>query len=247
MIIEDHKERINDFYEFMAEKLSEIDAIKAGDALLYRKVLYISFLDSMAGCVFPNSGNRERFIRLIDRFSHWEERDRVCMLHLARFCTINSEPDLEKIREYSFSCIRKWQKDDTGTSIIEAKDNPKYSDIKNLWEKSGKEMGLAYQLSDFKLSSLMYQLRNALVHQFQSRGREFGPLLPDVPFYQFFKTIDLDGNLIPSRFELVYPSSFLSSICKTILQSIYEYLSKGNINPFPTYYAGDFWLRDLNK
>jgi hypothetical protein len=163
MIFEDFSERIKGFDEYLAEKLKGVDEIKNGDCLLYRKILYISFLDSLAGCIYPNAGNKHRFTSLIERFSHWEDRNRVCMLHLSRFCSLNSEPELEKIREKSFSVLKRWQKDAGGTSIIKASKNPEFDEVSNLWTKSKNESGLPYQLNDFKLTSLLYRLRNSLV------------------------------------------------------------------------------------
>jgi hypothetical protein len=247
MIFEDFSERIGEFDHYLTSKLQEIDEISSGDSLLYRKILYVSFLDSLAACIYPNAGNKHRFTSLIDRFSHWEERDRICMLHVGRFCSLNPEPELEKLREKSFAVLKLWQQDLNGTSTVKACENPTYDEIKSLWLKSKSESGLPYELSDFKLVSLLYRLRNSLVHQFQSKGRELGPILPDQPFYTLYKTIDDNDGLIPSHFELVYPSDFLSKLCRSTLKNAVAYLKKGNINPFPSYFAGDYWLEDLNK
>ncbi|WP_444894534.1 hypothetical protein ACJJIE_10305 [Microbulbifer sp. TRSA001] len=70
MISEDFSERIESFDECLSLKLSEVDNIQGGDSLLYRKILYVSFLDPLAACVYPNSGSKVRFAGLIDRFSH---------------------------------------------------------------------------------------------------------------------------------------------------------------------------------
>lgn len=247
MIFEDFSKRIQDFDDYLTEKLKGIDEIKNGDCLLYRKILYVSFLDSLAACIYPNAGNKYRFISLIEIFSHWEDRNRVCMLHLSRFCSLNSEPELERLRERSFSVLKRWQIDADGTATIKASNNPEFDEVRSLWAKSKSESGLAYQLNDFKLTSLLYRLRNSLVHQFQSQGRELGPVLPDQPFYILHKTVGFDDQLVPSHFELVYPSEFLSKLCSSILENVVVYLKCGNINPFPNYYAGDYWLGELNK
>ena len=247
MIIQDFEERIEGFEEYLSQKLEEISTLKSDGAVLFRKILYVSFLDSLSACIYPNSSNKSRFLSLVDRFSHWKDRDRVCMLHVARFCSLNSEPDLQKIREKANETLREWQLDQDGTGVIEASCNPKFDEVRCLWEKSNKESGLPYQLADFKLINLLYQLRNSLVHQFQSQGAELGPLLPKEPSYQLFKTVSAEEELVPSHFELVYPSSFLHDLCKTVFSNVIEYLKEGNINPFPNYYAGDFWLKELNK
>ena len=95
----------------MFEKLREIDSLSSESSFLFKRILYVSFLDSISACIFPNSKNKSRFIGLIDRFSNWEDRNRVCIFHLSKFCTINSDPELEKIRDYCFEELNSWLKD----------------------------------------------------------------------------------------------------------------------------------------
>uniref|UniRef100_UPI001C1F9889 hypothetical protein n=1 Tax=Marinobacterium profundum TaxID=1714300 RepID=UPI001C1F9889 len=59
-------------------------------------------------------------------------------------------------------------------------------------------------------------------------------------------TLDEGQSTTPMRIELVYPASFLSNMAATILDNIILYLKDGNINPFPHYYAGDYWIEELN-
>ena len=246
MLIKDYTERINDFAKYMFNKLSEIDSLSSDSSFLFKRILYVSFLDSISACIFPNSKNRSRFIGLIDRFSHWEDRDRVCIVHLSEFCTINSDPELEKIRRFVLNKLKSWQENNDPSGTIEVSENPKYDEVSNLWIR-GKESNLSYQLSDFKMVNLLYQQRNSLVHQFQVKGRELGPLLPEVPFYAIYSDLNSDNKLVPSSIELIYPIEFLSSLCKSILENTVQYFRRGNLDPFATFYAGKFWLNDLNK
>ena len=85
-----------------------------------------------------------------------------------------------------------------------------------------------------------------MVHQFQASGTELGVFIPDGPYYQIVNSYDSNENLAPSSIELVYPTSFLSAISSEILKNVSAYFRAGNINPFPHYYAGDYWLEGLN-
>ena len=43
-----------------------------------RKTAYVAVLDCMSLCAFPSeTGNRRRFVRLVDELSSWEDKDRV--------------------------------------------------------------------------------------------------------------------------------------------------------------------------
>lgn len=240
MIVEDYSEHIDDFEEYVRGKLDSISDLSDGsDSILFRKVLYVSFLDSLAATIYPDRGNKERFVALVDRFSHWEERDNVSLTHLGKLVSITSDPELEGVRVYVNGRLKKW-KQRTGRAIPISED-PSYEDIKNEgWEKS-KDTKLKISLSDFKHSHLLYQLRNALVHQFQAKN-ELGSNIPQSPFYQVVQSWEGEGATKPVRIDLIYPAEFLKEISETILDHLIEYLRKGNINPFPHYYAGDYML-----
>lgn len=226
MKISDNQERIDAFIQFMAKKLSEIDNITVGDTILYKKVLYVSFLDSLAACIYPNrKSNRGRFIALIERFSEWPEKDKVCLIHLCRFTSINTEPELETIRNFLFEELANWYTSLDDNETVKCSRNPKFVDVQKFW-KGSKETGLPYGLADFKLSNLLYQLRNSLVHQFQTQGREFANPHGSVPYYHRFHMVSYDGKFEPSDFELVYPTSFLSSLCGTVLNNVGKYFKK---------------------
>ena len=152
--------------------------------------------------------------------------------------TLTSDPELEKVRILTKERLQKW-KMRTGRKILISED-PSYQEIEKIgWGKITK-----IKLDDFKHSHLIYQLRNSLVHQFQAKN-ELGSNIPDQPFYQVVQSLELDGETKPVRIELIYPVTFLETISNKIFDNVIEYLKKGNINPFPHYYAGDYMLEKL--
>lgn len=245
MIIEDSSEKIDSFEEFLSKKLERIGAINGDDSFLFKKLLYMSFLDSLSACVYPHRANRDRFISTVERFSNWEHQDRVSLPHLGRLVMLSSDPELEKIRGYVVSRLKGW-KNRVGERIS-VTDDPKFSEIEGAGWSGKKALGQSISLSDFKHSHLLYQFRNGLVHQFQSRADEWGSGIPEHPYYQVVIGMDDDWNASPVSVELIYPASCLEKIARETLKNVAIYLKEGNINPFPHYYAGDYWIEALNR
>jgi hypothetical protein len=202
----------------------------------------VSFLDSLAATIYPDRGNKERFVALVDRFSHWEERDNVSLTHLGKLVAITSDPELEGVRIYVNERLKEWKK--RTSRVILISEDPSYDEIKKQgWERS-KSAEHKISLSDFNHSHLLYKLRNSLVHQFQAKN-ELGSNIPSVPFYQVVQSFEGGGVTKPVKIELIYPAEFLKNISETILDNAIKYLRKGNINPFPHYYSGDYMLEIL--
>ncbi|MFT5298371.1 MAG: hypothetical protein ACI9YH_004419 [Colwellia sp.] len=247
MIIQNNDEKIETFNRFLNEKLSNICSIKSDDSRLFKQILFVTFLDSLAASVFPNRSNKDRFIALIDRFSNWDKRNDICLLHLAKFCSVNSDPTLEKIRIYSHEQVKLLLSKKDGKGCITLDQLPNSNEIKEHWSQPSKDSKVEYQINDFKYSALLYKLRNSLVHQFQSKGTELGVYLPEYPFYQVVNKFTDNYGFQPTKVELVYPTVFIENLCNTILGNVMEYFKKGNINPFPHYYSGEYWLEGLNR
>jgi hypothetical protein len=213
------------------------------DDKLFEKILYVSFLDSLAACVYPGKGNRDRFVSMLKRFSHWPDGERISLLYLARFTNISSDPSLENARNFVIPHMEKWKS--MGCGIIRINEDPKRDDPdfkKVVWKKD-ESSGINLTVEHFMHYNLLYQLRNSLVHQFQSGSDELKA--GKCPYYQLLQTPD-NNKHAPLKVELVYTSSFLADLSERTLSNIVEYFKVGNINPFPYYYAGDYWISDLN-
>jgi len=242
MIIQNNEEEIETFNQYLNKKLSNICSIESDDSRLFKQILFVTFLDSLAASVFPSRSNKDRFIALIDRFSNWDKRNDICLLHLAKFCSLNSDPTLEKIRLYSHEQVELLLSKQDRKGCITLEQLPKFSEVKDYWSQPTKNSKVEYQLDDFKYSTLLYKLRNSLVHQFQPKGTELGVYHPQAPFYQV-----IDEGLQHMKVELVYPTIFIENLCISTLSNVMEYFKKGNINPFPHYYSGEYWLEGLNR
>jgi len=92
-----------------------------------------------------------------------------------------------------------------------------------------------------KFSYLLYNSRNALVHQFQS-SNEWTESIErrgvDSPFYE---VIGSGGEIFlnPRNYhiEIIFPNVFLKKLAKDGLSNFIDYCKKEGENPFPLYYA----------
>ena len=122
-------------------------------------------------------------------------------------------------------------------------EDPTFNELNKLWIQEFKEKKI--NLSYFKHSSLLYQLRNSLVHQFQT-SNEFENESSAKPFYRVYQEFDIDKGFIFKEIKLIYPQLFLKELSESALANTIKYFQKNNKNPFPDYYAGDYWLNELN-
>ncbi len=239
----DYSQHIDDFNVHLSKKLNSIAQISGPDHHLLKKVLYVSFLDSLSACVCSDKENKKRFMCLLDKYSNWNERDNVSLTHLSRIFSLTSDPVPPTIYDFVDKKLKKWK--DEPHKIILISEDPTSIEVKNLGWTNGIIDSKIIYLSDIKHSNLLYQLRNSLVHQFQT-NIELGSNIPEKPFYQVVSKLEQDGTSTPLRIELLYPSKFLETLSKTVLNNVIQYLRDGNINPFPHYYAGEYWLERLN-
>ena len=150
MIIKDYSENIDNFQAYLEGKLINIDQLSSADARLFKKVLYVSFIDSLAACVYPGRGNKDRFISIVNRFSGWEQRNNYCLLHLARFTSVTSDPVLERVRDFAQKEVSRWLSHQNQSGVIELANTPSAHEVEKYWTNPAKESGLQYRLQDFK-------------------------------------------------------------------------------------------------
>lgn len=245
MIIEEYKNHIDDFEVYLKDKLDGISCIEGDNALLYQKILYLSFFDSLSACIYPNvKSNKERFISLIDKFSTWKDGDRISTTHLGKMLALYHHPSFETIRKLVNDKLISWQ--NNKSSILISEDFT-YADLVKHWQNQSKDyVTIPFKLEDFRHSNLLYGLRNTLVHQFQSEKSLLRK--KHEPYYEVVQEMNFEDNKIELlRIDLVHPNIFLKNLCEETLTNCINYFRDNNLNPFPTYYAGDYLLNTLNN
>ncbi len=239
MMIVDNSQNINDFSEYLKDKLDSISKISEENHILFQKVLYVAFLDSLSAAVYPEiTEHNKRFNALIDNFSCWKEKDHISLTYFGELVSMSSHKEMKNKYNFVEVKIQYWKAHMTQPVFIS--EDPSYEEMNKLWDDKFKYKKL--DLNHFKHSNLLYQFRNTLVHQFQMKN-EFDNEDLDQPFYRVIREF---GTNLPLRIELIYPALFLKNISEIVLQNVIKYFENKNINPFPDYYAGDYWLEKLN-
>ena len=141
----------------------------------------MSLLDLLAKCAFPNEKSKPRFVKLIDSFSDWEDKDRYSLRQL-QFClqNINDEskyPKLSALRNVVQSRMNSWP---------QSRELPKPRDVDP--SRIDLEEVLDAKLSEFieqvRYPSLLWTTRNFAVHELRhpGEGMDFGNGEP-TPYY----------------------------------------------------------------
>ena len=233
-MVDNNSQHIARFIDAFEEQIRKISAV---EHQLYRKLLFVSLLDTLSRVVFPRASNRERFISFISKFSSWSEKFRVSLPHLSQLLIYAPEPDFEKLRLHVQRLFQQWGNGE----IIHLGRDPNFEDINQLWpqRKSIEGVGLEF----LQHINLLYTYRNSLVHEFRALG--YGIEFPDdrEPFYMIVKALPEETE----TWELCYPTDFLKSLAETCLSSLKSYLDKNSVNPYTSFTFGSYWISELNK
>ena len=77
------EDRLNEFNNYCKGQLSSIDELSApSHETLFKKKLYISFLESLAKSAYPKEKVKKRFILFLKVFTSWTEYDHYCPVSL---------------------------------------------------------------------------------------------------------------------------------------------------------------------
>jgi hypothetical protein len=234
------------FFSYVREKLVRIDGITDEDLLVHKKVLYVTFLDSISALIYPAySQNRARFTEFVLRFGKWEEAERVSTPHLARALSLNPDPAYDKVRALVHSTLDSWRQG----AHIDLTSDLEAGVVGTHWP-SGKlheqpVEGAAW--THLKHVELLYAFRNSLVHDFRALGPPYDMPEDESPYYISTHTSPTDSTESEFHWELVYPIDFLRRLASTALDSAEAHVRRNHIDPVEVLRTGRYWLRALNK
>lgn len=170
------QEDIDRFIGYFKNQLYEIKALQTEHAGLYRRLLYASVLDTLAGSVLPNRHNRDRFTYFLQRFCQWPDGDRVSLPHLVQLLRKNPDPAFEKLREWALVKFKALPVH--GSALMPIKHDPSFDEVKRLWpaQKEHRTPLEGVDLVSLQHFQLLYFYRNTLVHELRTPGygMEFG-------------------------------------------------------------------------
>lgn len=122
--------------------------------------------------------------------------------------------------------------------------DPTYKELKKLMPK-GETTIMGVELKSLNHVSLLWKLRNSLVHEARPKGG--GKLFDDVqPHYVHYSTggIDNEGNLIVTKetWEMYHPVGFFNKMIDIALKNVRTCLEVNSINPYDNYDFDPLWI-----
>lgn len=233
------------FFGYFQDQLAGIEQFGGRELKIHRKILYVAFVDSLSGLIFPTSGNRDRFTETVRQLGGWQDADRVSTPHLVRALRLNADPSYNRVRELASANMAAW----TPGDLIPIKRDLEAGVVGTHWP-TGKRYEQPVEgapWSNLKHGELLYAYRNALVHGFRALGSD-AELDDDVePYYLGVHDMDRGGAFLEEvHWELIYPSGFLKALAANVLQGVRIHIERANLDPVEILRGGKFWLRELN-
>lgn len=245
-------EGVDRFIGYFTDQIEEVSALKTKHAELYRRILYASILDTLAGTVLPRRSNRDRFVYFVRRFCQWPDGERISLPHLVQLIKRNPDPAFEKLREWALSAYRALPVH--GGSLMAISHDPAFDDVQSKWPSSKEHRAPleGVDLVSLQHVELLYAYRNTLVHEFRIPGYGIEFAEDRNPFYHHLShieddSIDDDDSLLRGTAELVYPWRFLHRLCDAALGQMKTYLLTNELNPYDARVFGTYWIRELNR
>lgn len=132
--------------------------------------------------------------------------------------------------------------------VVSIARDPTYEEIVRLFPKKEgikKDILLEFDLIKIRHDNLLYQYRNALVHELRELGYGHENNTDTIPFYTSVEDRDRGKSI----FNLVYPFQFYYNICTNCVTNMQKYLEENNIDPYIAIESdfGDYWLTLLNE
>lgn len=198
----------------------------AASGPLYRKVLYVTMLDTLAGVRFHKKAypelsrqNRARFSRFVTEHCSWPEANLVSLPFLFEKLR---EHKLEKhtLGEFVREKLSHFSTNDGGALEASAMDEPATA----LLQRATTEREEA-AISEYEHIALLYRYRNRLVHESREPGSAM-EVFGDRPSLYYH------GYLGKSDWYLGYPLVMFERLLRNGLASFRSYLEENSIDPY---------------
>lgn len=236
------------FTQYFSAQLDEIESLQTKHAELFRRLLYSSVLDALAGAVLPKrTSNHDRFVYFVKRFCRWSDGDRISLSHLVQLLRKNPDPAFQALREWALEKFRALPVH--AGELMAISHDPTFEEVKGYWpsQKEHRTPLEGIDLEALQHFHLLYAYRNSLVHELRipGYGMEFGE--DQTPYYHGMSSVDESGQWIKSTVELVYPWRFLHILCETAVAEMTKYFRANELDPYDSFVFGTYWIRELNR
>ena len=198
----------------------------AGNQLRYRKMLYVTAIDTLAGLRFHKSAypslsrrNRDRFFRFLKEYGSWPEGDLVSLPFLKD--ELQSAKLLDRpLGRRVTTKMSQFSTEDAGTVPITKMDIP-LSELLALATTEREEEAV----TEYRHLALFYRYRNSLVHESRQPGTAMDGIFgTEEPSYHSY--ID------DSRWYLLYPVALFEKFLKRSILGFRGCLVGNQIDPY---------------
>ncbi len=220
---------IDRFTQHFTQQIEEITKVENA---VYRKLLFVCVLDTLAICRYPKRDNKGRLIGLINNYSGWSDSLRVSLIHLDLHldCVLGEG---EKKSSILYDQVHRQISALDKEKIYRSEIDLDYNQTVKLAKKQ--EFGC---IKLARNSELLYAYRNSLVHAFKEPGHQIE--ISDYGSEPYYDTQSTD------QWELIYPVEFFRNLCSRSLSNIKDYLIDEGVNPYSRYREinaiGDYWI-----
>ncbi|HIF9093742.1 TPA: hypothetical protein ACX6NR_002715 [Photobacterium damselae] len=219
----------------------------------YKITLYLCLIDGISYFSEPSEKqNRNRFINTLKNFSDWTDGWLISIQQLNAFIHSNVK-DIDELKSLAteemsifvknrLSSVDKTLAVSGFTAISQV--DIRSDEIISLWNKYASDNGKLHKayIDQFSHFSLLYELRNNLIHSFQNcSGASFG--IYNEPGYNVVNIAsDSKEQLISGhRVELVYPLRFVEKVTEKVLVNTQSYFESNDINVLQYIDESDVW------
>ena len=218
-----HINAIEQFIEHFQNQKVDIASVKP---IIYRKLVYVAALDSIARAAFGDVGNKRRNIRLIDELTKWVDRDRVSLPQLCLALERNDQLS-SKLWVDATERLKRWGSGE----VVHLNRSPLLAELAALAQKTEEKM-----LKECRYAELYYRYRNALVHEFREPGYGIERSTDrNEPYYH---------SMLDKQRQLVFPIGFFARIYDEALAGLKAYLIRCDINPYSQFNLGSEWPKN---
>jgi hypothetical protein len=241
---ESAEEQIAELEQSLQEYCNRIrDLALDKEAYTQTEILAFSLLDSLGFIVNPSrpNGGGRRVRSFVEEFCTCEELERYSVPALLSALWQCDDQSLCELRDHCHYVFRQhWEPD---SLVYIDRDLTKAKVIELVCGRENVRItirdGAAIELEKFKHSRMLAGKRNAITHQLVKRGLRLGSRASS-PYYIW--TYNSNLSSAPKDWNLVYPSSFLLSLCDRGIVATCAYLRSENIKPYPRLIPATAWL-----